>query len=252
VPVNLHPTLLQARNGGNEAARSCNGRLQPCILGDRTATTTVVLYGDSHSLHWLGAFAEAGRRAHWKVVAFVKPGCPSFLLPAALSFLNCRPFRIKAVTYIQQSHPDLVVFSNSAFVLALPGGERRGRGVTRAIEQVPNGIPVAVFSQSPSAPDDVPSCLSEHLRDTFRCAPRPNDRDAAAVNARLQQALKTTAARFIDVRPLVCDAQRCPTVVGNLLVYRDDDHVTYDFARTRATALMSLLSPLMGTPTLAP
>ena len=48
----------------------------PCIFGDVTASTTVVLMGDSHAEHWLPAMDRIGRERHWKVYAMVKPACP--------------------------------------------------------------------------------------------------------------------------------------------------------------------------------
>jgi peptidoglycan/LPS O-acetylase OafA/YrhL len=250
VPANLRPSLEDAYTRGNEARRSCRGQLQPCVLGDPAATTTIVVYGDSHTLHWLGAFDAAGRASHWRIVAFVKPGCPAFLHPAVLDGVNCRPFRVLATRFIQKSPPNLVVFSNSSLLALDELGARMDAGVRGAIAALPANVPVAVFAQTPSAPDNVPVCLSAHLRATQRCEPHVGDAAAAAVNVRLRAALAGTRARLVDVDSLVCSGGRCPAVIGNVLVYRDDDHVTYDFARTRGPEMARLLAPLLSTPTL--
>ncbi|HUR77949.1 MAG TPA: acyltransferase family protein [Acidimicrobiales bacterium] len=245
VPANLHPTLLDAHTGGNEAERSCNGSLNPCVLGDPEADTTVVLYGDSHALHWLAAFDEAGKQNHWRVVTRVRPGCSSFLHPPAVKFLRCDGFRRGAIDFIASVRPDLVVLSNSASLALDELKARMGDGVQRALQQLPAEVPVAVFGQTPTALNDVPACLSDRLNDTRRCEPTPTSGDVRAINRQLRAAVAGTQATFVDATPLVC-GRRCPTIIGNVLVYRDDDHVTYDFARTRARVLASLVGPLLS------
>ena len=41
-----------------------------------------------------------------------------------------------------------------------------------------------------------------------------------------------------DVEPWMCTATTCPVMVGNVLVYRDDNHLSDTFARW--------LAPIMG------
>ena len=73
-----------ARDDG--MAHDCWGSLlenatAPCIFGDTTSRTTVVLMGDSHAEHWLPAVDRIGRERHWKIVAMVKPACPVADMP---------------------------------------------------------------------------------------------------------------------------------------------------------------------------
>ena len=41
-----------------------------------------------------------------------------------------------------------------------------------------------------------------------------------------------------DLTDLFCTAERCPMIVGNTLVFRDDNHVTTQYAQ--------LLAPVLG------
>jgi hypothetical protein len=40
---------------------------------------------------------------------------------------------------------------------------------------------------------------------------------------------------------LFCTADRCPVIVGNTLVYRDDNHVTTEYARVLAPLLTEMV-----------
>jgi hypothetical protein len=43
---------------------------------------------------------------------------------------------------------------------------------------------------------------------------------------------------LIDLTSFFCDADRCPSVIGNVIVYRDlNNHITATFARTLASAV---------------
>ena len=84
----------------------------------------------------------------------------------------------------------------------------------------------------------MPTCLSGHLDDATACAPaRPVAVDDGGINA---ERAATTAAggQYADLTDLFCTADRCPTVVGNTLVFRDDNHVTTEYAQ--------LLTPVLG------
>ena len=42
---------------------------------------------------------------------------------------------------------------------------------------------------------------------------------------------------YADLSELFCTADRCPVIVGNTLVFRDDNHVTTEYAQALAPLL---------------
>ena len=87
-----------------------------------------------------------------------------------------------------------------------------------------------VLGPTPKPPFDVPSCVSAHLNDVQACATPL----AQAVNVQGRRAEETVAeragARYADVTRWMCFDGSCPAIVGNLLVYRDDNHLTTGYA----------------------
>jgi hypothetical protein len=57
--------------------------------------------------------------------------------------------------------------------------------------------------------------------------------EAAAVTA--------GGGQYASLTDLFCAAARCPVVVGNHLVFRDDNHVSIDYAQFLAPALSALV-----------
>jgi hypothetical protein len=92
------------------------------------------------------------------------------------------------------------------------------------------GSAVLVLGPVPDPRTWAPTCLSDHLDAATACAPSRS----AAVNASgvAAEAAEVTAAggHYADVTDLFCTATRCPLIVGNDLVYRDDTHVTVEYA----------------------
>ncbi|MCU1655390.1 MAG: acyltransferase 3, partial [Pseudonocardiales bacterium] len=93
-PRNLSPSAdkaahdLPVADGTNCHADFLTIKQGSCVYGDPAGTHTVVLLGDSHADMWLGAFAEAGRAAHWKVVDWTKSSCPAADITVFSSSLN--------------------------------------------------------------------------------------------------------------------------------------------------------------------
>ena len=51
-------------------------------------------------------------------------------------------------------------------------------------------------------------------------------------------ATKAGGGQYADLTDLFCTAERCPTIVGNTLVYVDVGHLTIEYSR--------LLAPVIG------
>lgn len=84
----------------------------------------------------------------------------------------------------------------------------------------------------------MPDCLSQHLGDAVACTtPRSAAVDAGGVSAE-RAATQRAGGAYLDVSPWICTRSTCAVVVGNLLLYRDDNHLS--------TAYPAWLAPLVG------
>jgi hypothetical protein len=109
------------------------------------------------------------------------------------------------------------------------------------------GAHVLVLGPIPDPQSFVPTCLSEHLRSAQACTP---DRHVAVNDAGIaaeQRATETAGGSYANLVDLFCTAARCPVVVGNQLVYRDDNHLTVEYARWLEPVLDAELSLLLST-----
>ncbi|MBV9512519.1 MAG: acyltransferase, partial [Mycobacteriaceae bacterium] len=108
------------------------------------------------------------------------------------------------------------------------------------------GAAVLVLGPIPDPRTTVPTCLSGHLDDAQACSPpraeAVNDAGIAAEAA----ATMAAGGQYADITPLFCTADRCPVIVGNNLAYRDDNHVTIEYAQTLGPVLGAIADRALG------
>lgn len=254
VPSNLDPPLAAAP--ADKAAVFVNGCVrswrdvgQPeCATGDTASPTTVALVGDSHAAMWQPAFQQLAEQRHWRLETLAKVTCPLQELRITSPYLGreyteCEQWRGQIMARLTAEHPRLVVLDMSrryggdfgfvsydpAWIGTLADTVKRLRG---------NGATVLVLGPAPDPHGSVPACLSAHLDDATACAPaRPVAVDDGGVAAE-RAATTGGGGHYADLTELFCTSDRCPVIVGNTLVFRDDNHVTTEYAR--------LLAPVIG------
>ncbi|OMC16456.1 acyltransferase family protein [Mycobacterium sp. SP-6446] len=254
VPSNLDPSLADAP--ADKAAVFVNGCTRSwrdvgqaeCAGGDAAAPTTVALVGDSHAAMWYPAFQQVAEQRHWRLETLAKVTCPLQDLRIVSPYLGreyteCEQWRGEIMARLQAERPRLVVLSMSRRYGADFGFTSYDAGwvdtLGRTVNQLRNaGSTVLVLGPVADPRSSAPACLSAHLDDASACAP-PR---LVAVNgdgiAAEQKATTGAGGHYADLSDLFCTPARCPMIVGNTLVFRDDNHVTTEYAQ--------LLTPLMG------
>jgi peptidoglycan/LPS O-acetylase OafA/YrhL len=260
VPSHLNPSLADA--GAEKKALEFNGCLrtpfqggQPeCVTGDTTSATTVALVGDSHAAMWNPAFQQLGAQRHWRLELLSKGACPLLDLPIANplrrlveDFEHCGQWRAQIMARLRAEHPQLIVLSmwrGYGADESLTGFNAYDSawisGLTRLVQQLRGvGAEVLVLGPVPDPHFVVPICLSGYLDDVAACTPSKsvavNQRGIAAESA----ATQVGGGQYADVTRLFCTSDRCPVIVGDTLVYLDENHVTLEYSR--------LLAPVIGT-----
>lgn len=256
VPSNLTPSLAAAP--ADKAAVFVNGCMRSwrdvgqsecaSVKGDGDTRTTVALIGDSHAAMWDPALQRVAEQRHWRLETMAKVTCPFLDIPIVSPYLGrhyteCEQWRGEIVNRLAAERPRLVVLSMSrryhadfsfasydpAWIHALATVVAQLRGM---------GSQVLVLGPVADPQSSAPTCLSAHLDDAGTCAPARS----VAVNGDgidvEQRATTAAGGSYADLTDLFCSPERCPLVVGDTLVFRDDNHVTTEYAQ--------LLAPVLG------
>ena len=100
------------------------------------------------------------------------------------------------------------------------------------------GVPVLVIGDNPASLVDPPACLSDHVSDVDECV---TARDDAVRPQRISSevlAAEEYGLTWVDTTNWFCTTELCPLIIGNVLVLRDETHITVPMAE--------FLTPLVG------
>ncbi|MFI7547701.1 acyltransferase family protein [Actinoplanes sp. NPDC049599] len=257
VPGNLTPPLDRAAKDKPRYYREgCSGDFadpavkKPCAYGDLSSPTTVVLFGDSHAGHWFPALEAAALARHWKLVVVTKSACTAadgviYLEQLKREFTECVQWRKEAWRYTRSLRPAKVVVAStypSNDLLGVTGTQDQAWAAAwqRSIGRLSApGTEVYFVNDTPWQAGPAPDCLSAHMDEPSACA--RDRRSAINLPGRrklIADTVRAAGATVIDPTPWFCTATKCPSVIGNILVYRDMHHVT--------TAYSRLLAPVLG------
>jgi peptidoglycan/LPS O-acetylase OafA/YrhL len=257
LPVNLTPALpAAARDRPRVWQDGCHVDVPVtsappgCVFGDPTSATTVVLYGDSHAAQWFPAMERLARERHWKLVEISKSSCSAADIPLwhdtlKRAYTECTAFHRSAVARIARLKPALVVIGSSFnYRPVTPEADPAAQWTAawdRTFAQVgAGGARIAAIADTPYMSGSVPQCLAapaneRHIGNCTRglgtVLRGPEQRRAFLAYA------GSGRATIIDPITWFCTAV-CPAVVGNVLVYRDSNHMT--------TTYSAALAPLLG------
>lgn len=222
-------------------------RPKKCVFGDVNSSTVIGLYGDSHAAQWFTAFEKIAIKNKWKLITYTKRGCPPADIPTYSKVLGkvykeCAPWRenvmkqmvIDGVQTVFIAHFDRLLSASTR----VPMWQKEWReGLQSTIDVVKSlGMTPILMEDTPYPGQDTPTCLSRYYTNVQMCNPTMS----VAYRVDMHQMLQDFDAANVHVlwtRQWFCTDAGCPAVVGNILVYRDDNHMTVTFA--------SLIAPLL-------
>jgi peptidoglycan/LPS O-acetylase OafA/YrhL len=255
VPTNLTPPLgaiVKPDVFVNGCVLSWRDVEQPdCVSGDAGAPTTVALVGDSHAAMWHPALEPIAQERNWRLVTMSKVLCPLQDLPInspylGREFTECEQWRGDVLARLEKDRPALIILDMSRRYGADFGFTSYDQAwldsTTRLVQRLrATEANVLVLGPLPDPHSTVPTCVSAHMDNAGECSPA---RSVALNDAGIAAEAAATAAgggHFAGLSELFCTADRCPVIIGNTLVYRDDNHVTTEYARVLAPLLAELV-----------
>ena len=169
------------------------------------------------------------------------------------SFDSCTQWREGVMQRIDEEQPDLVLlgsYHNPERLLDAdeddPGAGWRD-GLTSTLEQI-DGPQVAVLQDVPTQQRKPDHCLAKNLERTDRCdVPRELAFQDELLRAEEDAIAETdTGAAHLDLSRYFCNAESCPMIIGNTMVFRDNHHLTETFSRQMDQPMWEEIEPLLA------
>ena len=264
---NIVPAPVQAaedlpaanRDGCQQGVESVEARR--CNFGDPAGTKTVALVGDSHSAQLLPGIDAVAKERGWKIISYTKGACPWVdvdisdvnVKQGSRPFAECRKWVQGVTEALTAERPDMIIAGMSRY------RTHNGSSVddsevsnTRLVEGMratwspflKQGIPVVSVRDTPGPGIIVPDCVVQNTAALSRCAVQKgkalpsNPPEVAAT-------VGTTGTFVLDMTDSLCFGDTCPAVIGNVLVYRDSNHLTATYARSLHGQMEAVLAPIL-------
>lgn len=246
--LRMRPTILEAKKDLPRSTRDgcisnfTNPDLVNCEYGDKEATRTVALAGGSHAEHWLPALDILGQRHHFKVVTYLKMGCPlsteeaPIVMGSNAPYPQCRTWVENTMKTLIADHPDYVFTTATRPWNIKPGDVMPGTYIGIWKQLSDNNIPILGVRDTPwllredGTPFKPADCLASG-GDADSCGMK---RSQALVerNPTLDFTERFPLLKPLDLSDAVCDKEICRAVEGNVLVYHDSHHLSATYMRT--------------------
>jgi hypothetical protein len=255
----ITPSVLNAKL---DLDKSCamttpkEAQVTTCARGNPGSVPHILVLGDSHAQQWMPALAAIAEAEDWSVISHFKAACPfaqGEVGTRSGSNPSCQQWnRSVRQTLATEARPDLVILSNSDFYMVENGRILTGRaneakvaGALKAAirEFTDEGVPVAVIRDTPVANVNIPDCVASHPDDLTACStPRSQSLRGSGQMAAVQG---VEGAHLIDLTAAICPGDPCAPVIGGVMLWRDDDHLTRTYVKSLTPRLQALLRPLV-------
>jgi peptidoglycan/LPS O-acetylase OafA/YrhL len=248
----MRPTVLEVKQDVPGSTRDgcisdfVNPAVVNCTYGDMAATRTIALAGGSHAEHWLPALDLLGHAHHFKVVTYLKMGCPLSTEQVPLVMGNnapypqCREWVQRTMSKLITDRPDYV-FTTTTRPWNIKTGDVMPAtyiGIWQTLSD--NNIPILGIRDTPwlvknGQPFDPADCLAKG-GNAQSCAVKRSDA-LADHNQTLDFAAQFPLLKVLDMSDAICRSDVCRPAEGNVLIYHGAHHLTPTYMRTMAHEL---------------
>ena len=206
--------------------------LESCTYGsDAPDALKVAWVGDSHAASLFAGLAPQLEAANWRVDTFLGNGCR--LREPADDADGCAEARPQILARVESGDYDVVV-ATATRATTLTSSQLVGELARLRAK----GQPVVVVEDAPDVSIDAYYCTTRIGDALGRRCETPRDVALAQADP-LAAAAREAGVPVVDLTDVYCDDSVCPSVIGNVLVYRDTaGHMSATWARTIAPYVM--------------
>lgn len=193
---------------------------------------TLVMIGDSHAQQLLTPIHRAADAQGWRVISYLRMAC-RYTAESENRDAQCNEFNAAAREAAMEQNPDAVLTIGTLSLAEAPHEKLVDNYEAGVQPFLDAGIPVVAFRDNPRFTYDMFECVETYGPDHPRCN-TPLSESLLPDNPLEDLAARNEDLHSIDLTDRLCTDATCPAVIGNIMVYRDLDHVTSTYGETLA------------------
>jgi len=204
-----------------------------CRYGsNRADALKVAVTGDSHGAMLLSGIRATAATLNWRVDSYVGRGC---LLASTSTADPCQKRRTDLAKRLTAGGYDLVIVTGLRSDAADPASYS---AAWKSL--IAKGTKVVAVADDPMQSAAAFKCATNAKTASAAAACATAKSDAFAIADPLRAAAAATpGAVLVDQTGRMCDASSCPVVIGHVMAYRDQHHMTATFVRSLVPYLVA-------------
>lgn len=196
----------------------------------------VALVGGSHSGHWFPALEILAEELNFQIDLYNHDGCRfTNEDPGNQLTDTCLEWNENLIETLKVERPDLVfttsTITNRDFVLD---------GYIAQWKALEGYTTIFGVRDNPRLVEDAPSCV-EREENPLDCGIPRDEGVSKKIPWEGDDNIPSNVI-FADLTDYFCNETICPPVIGNIIVYRDNNHITAEYAKTLAVPLRDHLA----------
>jgi hypothetical protein len=197
-----------------------------------TPSRRVVVVGDSHPTQFLAALRPIAAERNWELIVMSRGGCAfssdSEIRPGDQ---GCLAWNAAAMDEILADRPDFV-FTTATRDVRIGPTERTPPGFVAQWRRLDSeNIRVLAVRDNPRFATSPAACVEAHGANDPRCDTPRSELLAEEAPYESMPDIPSNVT-FLDFSDSYCGPTICPAVIGNVLVYKDDNHVSATYIAT--------------------
>lgn len=223
--------------------------IKKCSFGSNTAgAPRIALVGDSHGAMLIPGLAEQAARLGWHLDTYVGYN-GVWQERGSLSTAADRTYAQQLQSALDGGSYDLILSTSHRYSGA---SKSKVDQVTRSVRAAwadveEHGAKVAVIRDNPQITDAALQCVTNAPSTTTDFgACRVSRANGLSGTDWGVEAAQGTSVPVIDLERFFCKGDTCPVVVGGVIVYRDEHHITATFSKTLAPMLADAVQRQLG------
>jgi hypothetical protein len=205
----------------------------------------IALVGNSHAAQYLPALLEIAKHRNWQITTYLIFECYSVTAPIVFPTnsnrtANCQRWNADTTRDLQSGDYDLIVTSNRTF-RDLVGVDHNDRypAQLKAYDSelaawAATGTPILDIREPPTPRQIAVDCVALHENDLSACDGTRTETKTVDPQADAAEAMKDPDVQAVDLSHDFCKADTCYSVIGGVIAYFNDTHITATFCRTLA------------------
>jgi hypothetical protein len=227
---------------GNAIANGCADAVQEpvfCDFGNIESDKNVLLIGGSHMGHLVDGFLEAFDPRIWKITTVLKRSCrfKDFQKETPGTFsTDCAAWSANVLEYVTANRSEaIVMLGTTSYTNGREDSTRGLRSMIRLVSNISDNL--ILVRDTPRFPRSHVKCLQAKPKQEISDCVFELNKDFELKNNPKFGLVENANTAVIHLNPYICFNFKCPAAVSNVLIYRDNDHLTPTFAKQLAPVI---------------